>query len=108
MTKIDRSAPQKSVSREKPQKAQKHTGLKLDPKETLMRDVGRRPTASTVRHAFGKDEMSAGVGRGLRDRSMKALGAGRRGSRSSGVATAWRRRQGGTGGTALRRREALR
>lgn len=72
MTKIDKAAPRKPASSPKSQKPV--AAAKADPKETLMREAGRRPTSSGVRQTFGKDEMSAGMGRALRERSMKSLG----------------------------------
>jgi hypothetical protein len=40
----------------------------------ISRRAGQKPSASAVRQAFGKDELSKGLGRALRERSMNALG----------------------------------
>lgn len=43
-------------------------------KATLTKKAGDKPSASAVRQAFGKDELSKGLGRALRQRSAALLG----------------------------------
>lgn len=43
--------------------------------QELSQKANQRPTASSVRQAFGKDELSRGMGTALRQRSMNALGS---------------------------------